>query len=46
MPQHAVIGRIVRPLEAFFRAEGAGGVSVMLAAVVALVWANSRWFES
>lgn len=33
---------IVEPLRAFLRAESAGGIVLLGAAVVALVWANSR----
>ena len=36
----------IRPLRDFLAAEAAGGVGVVLAAVVALVWANSPWSAS
>ena len=34
------------PLREFFRAEAASGVLLFLAAVTAIVWANSRWGDS
>ena len=37
---------IIRPLRDFLAAEASGGVAVVLAAVVALVWANSPWSGS
>ncbi len=46
MHLHAAMSRVARAFEAFFRAEAAGGVSIMLAAIVALIWANSPWSES
>jgi NhaA family Na+:H+ antiporter len=38
--------RLIRPLTDFLRAEAGAGVLLVIAAVVALVWANSPWFES
>ncbi len=38
--------RIGRPMLRFFRVEAAGGVVMLVAAVVALVWANSPWRDS
>lgn len=38
-----ILTRIVGPLEAFFHSEAAGGVSIAIAATVALLWANSPW---
>jgi NhaA family Na+:H+ antiporter len=38
--------RLLRPLVEFLRTEAAGGVALVVAAVVALVWANSRWQQS
>jgi len=35
--------RLPAPLRAYLRAETAGGVVLMVAAAVALAWANSRW---
>lgn len=35
-----------RPLERFLRVEAASGLLLLLAAAVALVWANSPWAES
>ena len=37
---------LLRPFEAFFKSEAAGGVLLMAAAVVALVWTNSPAAES
>jgi NhaA family Na+:H+ antiporter len=37
---------VLRPLRDFLRTEAAGGVAVLAAAVVALVWANSPWSDS
>jgi NhaA family Na+:H+ antiporter len=34
---------VVQPLQRFLRTEAAGGVALVVAAVVALVWANSPW---
>ena len=36
----------INPLRDFFHAEAAGGVVLVAATVVALVWANSPWKES
>ncbi|MGH9113832.1 MAG: Na+/H+ antiporter NhaA, partial [Acidimicrobiales bacterium] len=38
--------RFIRPLVDFLNTEAAGGVALVLATVVALVWANSPWDES
>jgi NhaA family Na+:H+ antiporter len=38
--------RFIRPLRDFLRTESAGGAVLVLAAVVALVWANSPWDAS
>jgi NhaA family Na+:H+ antiporter len=35
-----------RPLERFLRIEAASGILLMVAAAVALIWANSSWAES
>src|SRR5688572_21078924 len=37
---------MVRPLQRLLRHEAAGGVVMLVAAVVALAWANSPWHES
>jgi len=37
---------IRRPIEAFMHVEAAGGIALLIAAAVALVWVNSRWHES
>src|SRR6187402_653131 len=38
--------RALRPLRDFLHTEAAGGVALVVAAVVALVWANSPWKQS
>src|SRR5262245_30904786 len=38
--------RVLRPLRDFLRTESAGGAVLVLAAIVALVWANSPWKAS
>ena len=38
--------RIVRPLVDFLRTESSSGVLLLLATVIALVWANSTWSSS
>jgi NhaA family Na+:H+ antiporter len=36
---------LLRPVHAFLSAESAGGIVLMVAAVAALVWANSSWAQ-
>ena len=38
--------RVVRPIAEFTRSQAAGGVLLLICAVIALVWANSAWGES
>lgn len=38
--------RFIRPVIEFTRIEAAGGIVLLIAAVVAVVWANSPWYES
>ncbi len=40
------IDRLVRPIERFMRAQATGGLLLLAAAVVAMVWANSPWKEA
>ncbi len=42
----AVNKRLIRPLNDFFHKEASAGILLVLAAVVALVWANSPWSDS
>jgi Na+:H+ antiporter, NhaA family len=42
----APIDRLLAPMTAFIQTEAAGGLALMVAAVVALVWANSPWSEA
>jgi len=37
---------LLRPIHAFLSVESAGGIVLMIAAVAALVWANSPWGDS
>ncbi len=37
---------LVRPLERFLRVEASSGILLLIAAVVAMAWANSPWQES
>jgi NhaA family Na+:H+ antiporter len=46
LPEASPVGRIVRPFQAFAQAEAAGGIVLLVAAVVALLWANSPWEAS
>lgn len=38
--------RVIRPLRDFLATESAGGVVLLLAALAALIWANSPWQDS
>ncbi len=38
--------RVVQPIQRVLALQTAGGVAMLLAAIVALVWANSPWHES
>ena len=42
----AVIPRFLRPIQSFMRIEAAGGLILLAAAIVAMVWANSPWSDS
>lgn len=46
MPGRRMALRALKPVEQFIRIEAAGGITLILAAVVALVWANSPWQHS
>jgi NhaA family Na+:H+ antiporter len=46
MPARALALRALRPVESFLHVEAAGGITLIVAAVVALVWANSPWQHS
>jgi NhaA family Na+:H+ antiporter len=39
----APVHRVLRPFQEFARLEAAGGIVLMVAALLALVWANSPW---
>ena len=38
--------RLVRPIQRFIRTEAAGGIVLLINAVIALVWVNSPWSQS
>ena len=38
--------RLARPIQRFIRTEAAGGIVLLIAAVVALIWVNSPWSDS
>lgn len=40
------VRRVITPLEEFIHSEVSGGIVMLLAAAVALIWANSPWSES
>src|ERR671917_2334440 len=40
------VERIVRPFQGFAHKQSSGGILLIAAAIVALVWANSPWGES
>jgi Na+:H+ antiporter, NhaA family len=40
------VERIVRPFQDFAQKQSSGGILLIAATVVALVWANSSWAES
>jgi len=40
------LAAILRPIDSFLSAESAGGIVLIVCAVIALVWANSPWGES
>src|SRR5512145_2039232 len=40
------IERLVRPFQAFAARESSGGILLLLATLVAMVWANSAWAKS
>jgi NhaA family Na+:H+ antiporter len=45
-PARRVAEKILRPLERFLHVEAASGIVLLVAALVALVWANSPWSSS
>ncbi len=38
--------KLVRPIQRFIRFEAAGGILLMVCAIIALVWANTEWADS
>lgn len=45
-PARRAVRALVRPLENFLKIQASSGILLMLAAVVAMAWANSPWSES
>ena len=45
-PEGPLIGWVLRPFQRFSREEAAGGIVLLVCAVLALGWANSPWSES
>ena len=43
---HALASRVGRPMRRFFDVETAGGIVLLVATAVALIWANSPWSDS
>jgi NhaA family Na+:H+ antiporter len=46
LPARRFAQRILRPIESFLHVQAASGIVLLLAAVVALIWANSPWSDS
>ncbi len=46
LPARRFAQRILGPIESFLRVQAASGIVLLLAAVVALIWANSPWSAS
>jgi NhaA family Na+:H+ antiporter len=42
----SLLAPLLRPIQAFFSAESAGGILLLLGTIAALGWANSPWGES
>ncbi|MEX2447078.1 MAG: Na+/H+ antiporter NhaA [Dehalococcoidia bacterium] len=40
------LGRLAQPVQQFIRTEASGGIVLLIAAVVALAWANSPWGDA
>jgi NhaA family Na+:H+ antiporter len=45
-PYATPAARVIRPLRDFLATESAGGVALLVATAIALVWANSPWQDS
>ncbi len=45
-PARRAAKAMFRPVEQFLHVEAASGILLLAAAAIALIWANSRWFES
>src|SRR4051794_6879701 len=45
-PARRALQRVLRPLERFLQIEAASGLILLLAASIALAWANSPWAQS
>ena len=40
------IDRLMRPFERFLKTQASGGILLLCAAIVAMVWANSPWRDA
>src|SRR5690606_36212764 len=45
-PARSMMQRFARPIEAFLSIQAASGILLLIAAGIALLWANSPWRES
>jgi Na+:H+ antiporter, NhaA family len=45
-PARQIAERVLRPIERFLEIEAASGIVLLVAALVALIWANSAWASS
>jgi NhaA family Na+:H+ antiporter len=45
-PHRPVLSKVARPVVGFLEIEAAGGLVLLLAALAALIWANSPWQEA
>ena len=45
LDQSKVLKPIIQPFQRFFKIEASSGILLIIATVVALIWANSRWSD-
>ncbi len=46
MTRQAPIDRLLRPIDRFMQAQASGGMLLVVAALVAMIWANSPWRDA
>lgn len=46
MPRTDPIDRLLRPFERFLKTQATGGILLLAAAVIAMIWANSPWRDA